>query len=286
MDYFPFDERMAKKGDKMKSFWIGTNWKMTKTTEEGLAYVKELKAFGQDVAQAGLQLFIIPSFLSLPAIHAELKGTGIKMGAQNMHWAENGAFTGEISAPMLKEAGVQMVELGHSERRAYFNETDEQLNKKIKTALRHNLQPLLCIGENREIKQKGEEAVFEHLANQMRVALDGIPEEELTSLLLAYEPVWAIGDNGTPAEAAYVDSIHTFIRNELKFHFGSIGDSIPLLYGGSVNLDNFKSYYELEHVNGLFVGRTAWNMHSFRPMLMDLIQMRTMEDISNEDSNW
>ncbi|WP_078392886.1 triose-phosphate isomerase [Shouchella patagoniensis] len=259
----------------MKPFWIGTNWKMTKTTKEGLAYVEKLKTFDKDARQAGLQLFVIPSFLSLPSIHPALNGTNIKLGAQNMHWAEQGAYTGEISASMLTEAGVQMIELGHSERRKYFNETDEQLNKKLKTAIHHGIQPLVCIGEDRDTKQAGESAVFNYLAQQIDRALHGIQEEDLSSLLLAYEPVWAIGEQGVPAEAAYIDRIHTFIRNHLRKHYRSVGDSIPLLYGGSVHLDNFHSYRALEHVNGLFVGRAAWDMDLFKQMLTELIQIKS-----------
>ncbi|GIN11629.1 triosephosphate isomerase [Shouchella clausii] len=248
----------------MKAFWIGTNWKMTKTTAEGLAYTAKLKQLSKTIP-SHYQLFIIPSFPSLPSIKVELEGSTLKLGAQNMHWEERGAFTGEVSPLMLQEVGVDLIELGHSERRQFYNETDEAINKKVLSALRFGIQPLVCIGEDWKTKENGTSK--EHLTMQLKVCLKGITKEAAKEVLIAYEPVWAIGENGRPAEPSYVDEIHTHIRTVLKELFEDGGEEVALLYGGSINLDNYQAYKELDNVDGLFIGRTAWDIESFTQLL-------------------
>lgn len=251
----------------MNKIWVGTNWKMTKTIAEGIAYTNELKKIANELT-SNIELFIIPSHTALVDIKKEVAETRIKLGAQNMHWDDVGAFTGEISPKMLNEIGIDLVELGHSERRQYYNENDLDINKKVVSALKYGMRPLVCIGEN--IGQKNNFISFEILAAQLKVCLKGLSEEEAKQVLIAYEPVWAIGENGIPADSGYVGETHTFLRHTLIEMFPESGHEIPLLYGGSVNLDNFQKYIDQKDVNGLFVGRTAWNMETFKVLLLDL----------------
>lgn len=251
----------------MSKIWVGTNWKMTKTIAEGISYTKELKEIANELTST-IELFIIPSHTALVDIKKEVSDSRIKLGAQNMHWEDTGAYTGEISPKMLDEIGLDLVELGHSERRQYYNETDAEINKKVHAALKYGMKPLVCIGEN--IYQKNNEISQEVLAAQLKVCLKGLSGDQVKQVLVAYEPVWAIGENGIPADAEYVGEIHTFLRRTLIEMYPNNGHEIPLLYGGSVNLDNFLPYIDQKDVNGLFVGRTAWNMETFTILLKEL----------------
>jgi L-erythrulose 1-phosphate isomerase len=251
----------------MNKIWVGTNWKMTKTIAEGISYTKELKQVANKLT-SNIELFIIPSFTALIDIKKEVAETSIKLGSQNMHWEDTGAYTGEISPRMLKEIGLDLVELGHSERRTYYNENDSDINKKVTAALKYGMKPLVCIGEN--IEQKNNFISLEILAAQLKVCLKGLSEEDAKQVLIAYEPVWAIGEKGIPADPSYVGEVHTFLRHTLVEMFPESGNEIPLLYGGSVNLDNFLAYMNQQNVNGLFVGRTAWDMSTFALLLQEL----------------
>jgi L-erythrulose 1-phosphate isomerase len=251
----------------MSKIWVGTNWKMTKTIAEGISYTKELKQIANKLT-SDIELFIIPSHTALVDIKKEVSNSRIKIGAQNMHWEDTGAYTGEISPKMLDEIGLDLVELGHSERRQYFNENDTDINKKVVAALKYGMQPLVCIGEN--IQQKNIGISLEVLAAQLKVCLKGLTEVQAQQVLIAYEPVWAIGENGIPADAKYVGEIHSFLRGIIVELFPEVGNDIPLLYGGSVNLENFLEYIVHQDVNGLFVGRTAWNMETFTVLLRHL----------------
>lgn len=253
----------------MRKIWVGTNWKMTKTIAEGISYTKELKQIASELT-SNIELFIIPSHTALVDIKKEVADSKIKLGAQNMHWEDTGAYTGEVSPKMLEEIGLDLVELGHSERRQYYNENDSDINKKVHAALKYGMKPLVCIGEN--IDQKNNGISQEVLAAQLKVCLKGLTEEQVKQVLVAYEPVWAIGENGIPADAEYVGKIHTFLRAALVEMFPENGHDIPLLYGGSVNLQNFLPYITQKDVNGLFVGRTAWNMETFTILLRELEQ--------------
>jgi triosephosphate isomerase len=251
----------------LKKIWIGTNWKMTKTIAEGLDFTNGLKKIAEAISP-NIQLFIIPSHTSLVPIKEVISSSTIYLGAQNMHWEDNGAYTGEISPRMLDEIGIDMIELGHSERRQYYNETDEAINKKVLAALKYSIQPLICIGEN--VEQKNNLISKETLSAQLKVCLKGLSKEQAKRVLIAYEPVWAIGEQGIPADAEYVEEIHDFLRQTLIGLFDDTGMEIPILYGGSVNHDNFLNYINLENVNGLFVGRAAWEIDSFQQILYQL----------------
>jgi len=252
---------------KMNKIWIGTNWKMNKSLSEGISYSKELMKIVEQLHQ-DMEIFIIPSHTSLWPIKNLIDSSRLKLGAQNMHWEDEGAFTGEISPLMLSEIGLDLVELGHSERRQYYNENDIDINKKTHAALRNKLKPLICIGEN--LQQKNNQITNEIISSQLKVALNGINEEQAADILIAYEPVWAIGEAGEPANSKYVAKVHSHIRNILEELYGHTGKEIPILYGGSVNQDNFLSYLDSEDVNGLFIGRAAWDLISFKEILSSI----------------
>ena len=234
---------------------------MNKTLAEAEQFARGLCGFLQEHPST-LHLFVVPPFTALARVCDVLRDAPVKVGAQNMHWAERGAFTGEISPLMVKDCGAQMVELGHSERRAYFGETDYTVNAKVLSALKHNLTPIVCIGETEQEKESGVAA--EYVARQVKIALKGVPEARLPEILLAYEPVWAIGESGRPAEPAYADKMHALIKSAAADVFGTpAARDVPVLYGGSVSQENAAQMASQANVDGLFVGRAAWDVHGF-----------------------
>lgn len=233
--------------------WIGTSWKMNKVRAEARAFATVLEA-APVIKDARVQPFVIPPFTSMAEVAAILSGTRVRVGAQNMHWADAGAWTGEVSPLMIKDAGATLVELGHSERRTYFGETDETVALKTAAALAHSLTPLVCIGETRAEFDAGRTA--EVLARQVSAALSRIaPAHRGDEMLLAYEPVWSIGEGGTPAEPGFVNTQHGLIKQLTQ---RALGRTIPVLYGGSVNPGNCRELAAQLHVDGLFIGRSAW----------------------------
>jgi L-erythrulose 1-phosphate isomerase len=243
-------------------FWIGTSWKMNKTMTEAQAFANALCAAdaGRD---ARIQRFVIPPFTLLREVKAILADTSVKLGAQNMHWASEGAWTGEISAPMLVDCGMDIVELGHSERRAHFGETDETIGRKVQSALTHGLIPLICIGETLAERSSGRAA--DVLAAQVRGALALVPDlQKSAPILLAYEPVWAIGENGIPATSDYADARQAEI---IAVAGDVLGRKLPCLYGGSVNPQNCKELIQCPHIDGLFIGRSAWAVEGYLDIL-------------------
>jgi len=250
----------------MKKFLLGTNWKMNKTLAQGLAYTDALMAIIGKYSQ--FEFFIIPPYTHLwktkEAIDAQK--SPLRLGAQNMHHQDFGQFTGEISPVMLAEIGLDIIELGHSERRQYFNETDEAVNLKALAALKHGFTPLICIGEKLADKNYG--VSKEMLAKQLKIALTDVPADAIGNFWIAYEPVWAIGVGGTPAETSYVEEIHDFLRSVLVDRYGTSGQAVPLLFGGSVNINNASDYAKLTNVDGLFIGRSAWEPDLFEAIMM------------------
>jgi L-erythrulose 1-phosphate isomerase len=242
--------------------WIGTSWKMNKTLAQARAFADGLIA-ADTAADARLQRFVIPPFTAVREIKAMLARTSVKVGAQNMHWADEGAWTGEISPVMLRDCGLDLVELGHSERRAHFGETDETVGRKVEAAVRHGLIPLICIGETLAERQAGRAQNV--LVAQVRGALGLLtgPQRQ-AQILLAYEPVWAIGVNGIPATADYADARQAEI---IAVAGEMLGRRIPCLYGGSVNPDNCDELIACPHVDGLFIGRSAWDVAGYLNIL-------------------
>lgn len=255
-----------------KKIYFGTNLKMYKNIQDTTAYLTELAALTADLSPADIQLFVIPSYTSLPAASQSINQECLLLGAQNMCWEEQGQFTGEISPLMLNELQLGLVMIGHSERRHVFLETNADENKKVRTALDHRFTTLLCIGETEEEKYYG--ISDEVLRTQLKVGFHNVSPDQASHLWVAYEPVWSIGINGTPASAEYADEKHQVIHQTLREIFGEAGDSIPVLYGGSVNHGNANGFIRLASVDGLFVGRSAWNAKDFNTLIRNAIIAR------------
>lgn len=242
--------------------WIGTSWKMNKTLAEARAYASAL-LHDEPATDNRIQRFVIPPFTCVREVKSMLAGTRIKVGAQNMHWADHGAWTGEISPVMLTDCHLDLVELGHSERRAHFGETDETVGLKTESAVRHGLVPLICIGERLEEREAGRARAV--LEAQVRGALGRLSGElKSAPVLLAYEPVWAIGEGGIPATSDYADDRQGEI---IEVASDLLGRRIPCLYGGSVNPGNCEELISCPNVDGLFIGRSAWNAEGYLDIL-------------------
>lgn len=255
---------------KRSNIFLGTNTKMYKTIAQTKEFLSELRTLTHDISRDEMTLFVIPSFTALQEARKTVSGSEILLGAQNMGWEDAGPFTGEISPLMLKELGIQIAEIGHSERRHVLGETDEMENKKVLCALRHNLIPLVCIGETKE--QKEQTISAEILRIQLKIALKGVSAENANKIWDAYEPVWAIGASGVPADSNYVSKMHGVIRQTLTELFGTDGaHEIPILYGGSVNKQNASELIRVPDVDGLFIGRSAWNAKNFNSIIRDVL---------------
>jgi triosephosphate isomerase len=256
-----------------RPFLFGTNLKMNQTADESGRFYVELA--GSIAPPPGVQLFVIPPFTSLPATIAQKQALGgaIWVGAQNMHWATDGAYTGEISAGMLTALGVDLVLLGHAERRGLFHETDEALNQKVLAAMKTDLRVLLCVGETAAEKAYG--VGPETVARQLKIALHTLDVATLPRLQIAYEPVWSIGSGGTPAHPEDVVPIAAHLRQTLQDQFGDAGTHTPILYGGSVDPRNAGSFAHLPNIDGLFVGRAAWTPTGFAQVLTSALAQRT-----------
>ncbi len=253
-----------------RPFYFGSNFKMHKTTAEVRAFVAFLKETA--AVYPGVQLFILPPFTTLGGLVDIPRPANVWIGAQDMHWADSGAYTGAISAPMLRDVGADLVMVGHAERRVLFYDTDQDLNKKILNALRHDLRVLLCVGETAE--QRGYGTTEETLATQLRIDLHGFDPRALDRLMIAYEPVWAIGEGSQEATPAEIEPAVQFIRGRLVALFGEAGQTIPILYGGSVNAQNCMPYIHSTSVDGLFVGRAAWQPEGFLSVLKAALSAR------------
>lgn len=251
----------------MKKVYFGSNLKMYKNIKDTTEYLKALADYTKDLSREEIELFIIPSFTTLESATRCFDRQYIKLGAQNMCWEDEGQFTGEISPLMLKELGLDLVMIGHSERRHVFGETDAEENKKVKAALNHGFTTLLCIGET------GEEKAFgispEVLRTQLKIGFHDVPASQVPKIWVAYEPVWSIGVNGTPATADYAEEMHQVIKACLVELFGQAGKEIPVLYGGSVNPGNAQDLIVQPSIDGLFTGRAAWQADKFNVLIRD-----------------
>lgn len=246
----------------MRTVWVGTSFKMNKTLSEALAFAETLAA-SDAACDPRIQRFVIPPFTAVREVKARLKNASVKVGAQNMHWDDKGAWTGEISPLMLTDCGLDLVELGHSERREHFGETDRTVGLKTAAAVRHGLTPLICIGETLSEREAG--LADEVLKRQVEGALSGLEGEgRAAPVLLAYEPVWAIGVNGIPATADYADARHARIAAVAR---NVLGRDVPVLYGGSVNPGNCAELIAQSHIDGLFIGRSAWEAEGYLDIL-------------------
>ena len=250
-----------------RKIFIAGNWKMNKTAAETAELASALKA---SLAQfAGkCEIAVCPTFTSLATAVEILKGSNVKVGAQNIHWADNGAYTGEISGAMLKEIGVEYVIIGHSERRQYFGETDETVNQRIKAALKYGLKPIVCIGETLAEREGGVTNTV--LEKQIRGAFADITAADMDAITIAYEPVWAIG-TGKTATPEVAQETHAFIRSVLTALYGDKAQDIVVQYGGSMKAENSGALVSKQDIDGGLIGGAALKADSFTALIQNAL---------------
>ncbi len=240
---------------------IAGNWKMFKTGSEAVTIAQRLAELSCDVTDT--EIMIAPSFLSIPLVTQILRqiNSPVSVGAQNIFYAKEGAYTGEVSGKMLKDAGVSHVIIGHSERRQYFGETDEDVCRKIRAGVGANLIPIMCVGETES--EKKAEKTFYVLDKQIQNGLKGFRSDELLTLVIAYEPVWAIG-TGNTATPELADEVHMYIRSEIEKIFNrDLAESLRIIYGGSVKPDNISELMKYKNVDGALVGGASLDADNF-----------------------
>ena len=238
---------------------IAGNWKLQNTVQEALDLVGELKKNVSDVE--GVEIIVGPVFTALCSVASELKGSNISVTSQNVFWEEKGAFTGEVAPAMLKDVGCSHAIIGHSERRQYFGETDETVNKRIKAALKAGLIPIVCVGEVLEERESGR--TMDVVEAQVRRGLDGLGQEDMQRIIIAYEPVWAIG-TGKTATPEQAEDVHKAVRDIISEIAGqNISQEIRILYGGSVKPDNVDELMSQADIDGALVGGASLNADSF-----------------------
>ncbi|MBU3213724.1 triose-phosphate isomerase [Clostridium estertheticum] len=242
----------------MRKGIIAGNWKMNKTVAQAVTLIEEIKPLVKD---AKCDVVVCPTFLCLDAVIKATKGTNIKVGAQNMFYEESGAFTGEVSPGMLEDIGVDYVIIGHSERRQYFNETDEAVNKKLKAAYSHNIIPILCVGET--LSDREGNITEKVLASQVKLDLEGLIKEQVEKLVIAYEPIWAIG-TGKTATADQANETIAFIRATVGAMFGSeVAEKVRIQYGGSVKPSTIKEQMAKSDIDGGLIGGASLKAQDF-----------------------
>jgi triosephosphate isomerase len=249
---------------------IAGNWKMNKNAAEGVALVEDLKKIcGGCGCCCEADIVVCPPFTTIGAVVEAAKNTNIKVGAQNIHWADNGAFTGEISGDMLKTAGVEYVIIGHSERRQYFGETDATVNARLKAALKYDLIPIVCVGELLDERENGKtEAV---LSTQIRGGFDGITAAEMEKIVVAYEPVWAIG-TGKTATPEIAEAAHAHIRKEIADMFGcEVAEKVRIQYGGSMKASNARELVAQKDIDGGLIGGAALKAEDFSQLIREAL---------------
>ena len=264
-----------------KKLYFGSNLKMYKNIQDTVEYLQKLVENTKDISRAEIELFIIPSYTTLESVTKNIDRNYVKIGAQNMCWKDEGQYTGEISPLMLKELALDLVMIGHSERRHVFGETDVEENKKVKAALNHGFTTLLCIGETAEEKDFG--ISVEVIRTQLKAGFHDVHAIQVPNIWVAYEPVWSIGVNGTPASADYAEKMHKEIKVCLREIFGDTADRIPVLYGGSVNSENANELIVQPSIDGLFTGRAAWQADKFDKLIRDAKATYEMKNGSLEN---
>ncbi len=242
----------------MRKAIIAGNWKMNKTVDEAVKLIEELKPLVKD---AKCDVVVAPTFVCLDAVKKAAEGSNIKIAAQNMHFEESGAFTGEVAPAMLEKMGIDYVILGHSERREYFNETDEALNKKVKKAFEHNLTPILCCGETLEQREAG--VTNDFIACQIKVDMAGLTNEQAAKVVIAYEPIWAIGTGKTATKEQANETISA-IRKVVEGMYGKeVADAVRIQYGGSVKPNTIKDQMAMSDIDGALVGGASLKAEDF-----------------------
>jgi triosephosphate isomerase (TIM) len=254
----------------MRKKFVAGNWKMNKNVAEAAELMKEIKENLEKEVSEKVETVICPPYLSLHTASEIFAGSNIGYGAQNMHYKDNGAFTGEISGKMLKDAGCRYVILGHSERRQYFNETNHLINLKVIKALESGLFPVLCVGETLEQR---EEEIHKKIADeQVTLCLKGVSEGDIAKIIIAYEPVWAIG-TGKTASTEQAEEMHSEIRNSIGNLYNiSTAGNIRILYGGSVNETNAKELFSIPDIDGGLIGGASLKAASFIKIIESALQ--------------
>jgi len=249
----------------MRRVIIAGNWKMNKTIPEAIKLVNDLK---RDVADIeNVDIVVIPPFTALSEISDMLVDSNIGVGAQNIFWEEKGAYTGELSPAMIKDTGAKYVVIGHSERRAYFGETNETVNKRLKAALAAGLIPIVCVGERLEERESGK--TFDVVKEHVEKGLEGLSKEDAVKVVVAYEPVWAIG-TGKTATPAQAEEVHQYIRKLLSGMFdASSAEEIRIQYGGSVKPDNITELINQNNIDGALVGGASLKVEQFVPIIKE-----------------
>ena len=237
---------------------IAGNWKMNMLPNEAINFIQELTPLVKDTKN---DVVLCVPYIDLFYSLLHVQGTNIKIGAQNMHWEEKGAYTGEVSASMLKSIGVEYVIIGHSERRQYFNETDETVNKKIKSALSHGLKPIVCVGETLEQREAGETEKI--VTNQIAKAFEGIASEDLEKIIVAYEPIWAIGTGKTATKEDANNTIMQIRKKLAEIYGQNESEGVIIQYGGSVKSSNAKELFEMSDIDGGLVGGASLKAEEF-----------------------
>ena len=242
---------------------IAGNWKMNMLPDKAMKYIEELAKNVNNIENK--EVIICVPYIDLFYSLLIAQNTNVKIGAQNMHWEKNGAFTGEISGEMLKSLGVEYVIIGHSERRAYFAETDETVNKKLKSAHENGLKPIVCVGESLEQKENGK--TKDVITSQTRLALDGLSNDQIKNTIIAYEPIWAIGTGKTATKEDANESIKA-IRKEIEKIYGKdVAECVIILYGGSVKSTNAKELFEMSDIDGALVGGASLDVTEFTKII-------------------
>ena len=248
----------------MRTPFVAANWKMHKTVHDAVAFVKEFRKLVQDVHD--VEIVVAPPFTALRAVADAAHASNIGVAGQNLHWEREGAFTGEVSAAMVKEAGAEYVIVGHSERRRLFGDTDETVNRRVIAAAGAHLTPIFCIGETLEERDRGETLAI--LDRQIKAGLDGLTADQIAALVVAYEPVWAIG-TGRNATATEAGEAHAHIRGRLRQWFGgTAADQCHIIYGGSVKPDNIRELTSIADVDGALVGGASLEVRSFHQIVL------------------
>ena len=247
----------------MRSPMMAGNWKMNMTPSEAESLAGEIKS--RIVDTDGVDCVVCPPFVSLPAVHGVLGDSAIAIGAQNIYHEDSGAFTGEVSAPMVLGLAEYVI-IGHSERRQYFHESDADVNKKIKAALKHSLKPIVCVGESLEQNEAGETQSF--VSGQVRGALDGLSAEQVAALIIAYEPIWAIGTGRAATAQQAGDICGGVVRQTVRDLYGeSVADRVRILYGGSTKPGNIQEIMEQPDIDGALIGGAALSAQSYADMV-------------------
>ena len=237
------------------------NWKMYKTGEQAVSLAGDLVKGASSLKKSGREVIIFPPSIYLRELASTCKGSSVSVGAQNMYYEDEGAFTGEISPLMVKDSGCRYILIGHSERRHVFGETDDDVNKKVKAAFTHGLEPVICVGELLDEREKG--ITDEVVKRQVAKAFEAISRDLLSKTIIAYEPVWAIG-TGKVATPEIAEEVHSFIRDVLiSLYDKAVAEKVPILYGGSVKPDNIAGLYAMENIDGVLVGGASLKAESF-----------------------